>query len=780
MSNGSDVYEKRTKEDADDRQKERTGSQGGQNSQTANPSHIKLLINETRINELETKLLVLEQNNDQMSGLLRDYERNFELQFHRLAQLTDNEKENRIKTERLLAVLSDKNNVINYELSNKINTIQDVMEREEKWKYDQREKDLELYKTILSKLTEKVSETVKLEVEARFKADLENKTFTHTIGKKALEEINAVKGELDMVVKESKDNLKENNRECSERAHNLSKYIDSLVQTNSADGVKQVEKMKNFMSKLTDQIKSNILNQDEQSKLLEGKVKYLESYTAETKDEIFRYVLSSEERQTKRLKEFYDYMDNLVRTNVQKTNERIDLLSDGVDTNFKIVTEELMDTRSKLATRINSVEDIVKEQFKVLVIDLENILDRVYKMETLVGEYDKQNNYLKKKVEQDIAEILSKIEVKHVHDAVLRRIEYEELKNLNDTLRDDLVEFGQNVHGDMGELMKNFETNYLNLFERSKLTFEQMNRMAQSNIQMFEEFETNMQKMQDEANYQEVRNLWDTMLEKVESEELRKQVSERKEVEHYLHGTVHELTEELKNFQTVMYQNHENLTQAVQKNKDLSEKILKGNEDGLQLLVEQQTKDIYDRIDELEEELLLAKAVEEQWHVMLNRVESDVDGDIMRGIAKQIDTVAKDVEELKREKVGKKVQEELDRLSRELVTQKKTSEELQVKTLMDNLLNHLEFDMIIGNVDDKIVKNEETGKLILSKLALFNDQVTKIDKDITDGKGNSNKVNDALDAKISDALERLKKENHDMWVNAVELSQTVNTPDGKQ
>jgi hypothetical protein len=751
-----------------------------------NPSNIKLLINETRINELETKIIILEQNNNQMSGLLRDYERNFELQVHRLTQLSENEKENRVKTERLLSLFSDKSNLNNFELNNKINNIQDVMEREEKWKYDQREKDLELYKTILSKLTEKVSETVKLEVEARFKADMENKTLVHTIGQKALEEINAVRRDVDEMAKESKDNLKESTRECSERAHNLSKYIDSLVQTNTVDNSKQTEKLKNFISKLTDQIKSNILNQDEQNKVMNDKIKYLENYTVETKDEIFKYVLSCEERQTKRLKEFYDYIDNLVRVNIQKSNERIDLLADGVDNNFKLVSEELISTRSKLATRINSVEDTVKEQFKVLVVDLENILERVYKTENLIGDYDKQNNYLKKKIEQDIAEIISKIEVKHVHDAMLRKLEYEELKGQNDTLREDLIEFGQNVHGDMGELMKNFETNYLNLFERSKLTFEQMNRMAQSNIQMFEEFENNMQKMQDEANYQEVRNLWDTMLDKVENEGLRKQISERKEVEHYLHGTVHELSEEFKNFQGVVYQNHENLTQAVQKNRDFADKVLKGNEDGIQLLVEQQTKDIEDRIIALEEELLLAKAVEEHWQFMLNKVESEVDRGMLRNINKQVELLNDEVEEINKrlkqsqddDKVNKKVEAEIDRLSREIVTNRKTTDELQVKTLMDNILNHLEFDKIIENVNEKIVKNEETGKLILNKLDSFNQQVTKIDKDITGNKGMSNDINDTLDSKINDALERLKKENYDMWVNAVELSQTVNTPEG--
>jgi hypothetical protein len=710
------------------------------------------------------------------------------MQFNKLSQLQDNEKENRVKTERLFNILSDRSNVDNLQIKNKITVIQDVIEKEEKWKIEQREKDLEMYKTIIGKLTEKVSETVKLEVEARFKADMDGRAYTQVIGQKALEEINSVRRDIDVISKEARESYKDNNRECADRAHNLSKYVDSLLQNSNAENTKQIEKVKNFLSKLTDQVKSSIINQDEQNVNFDGKIKFLETYTAETKDEIFKYVIASEERQTKRLKEFYDYIDNLVRINTQRVNERIDSFSDSVDSNFKIVVDQLVDTRSKLSNRIEVIEDTVKEQFKVLVLDIETTLERIYKLEALLAEYDKQNKDIKHKIEQDLSEMLSRIEIKHANDSVIRKLEYEELKKANDLLREDLVEFGQNVQNDMGELMKNFETNYLNLFERSKLTFEQMNRMAQSNIQMFEEFENNMQKMQDEANYQEVRNLWDTMLEKVENEEMRKHISERKEVEHYLHGTIHEMSEELKNFQTIMYQNNENLTQAVQKNRDFADKVLKGNEEGFKLILDAETDKLNERVDELESELLIAKAVEEEWHKMLNTVEQKIDGEKLGLINKRIDQLYGEIEDLHRqlkiseaeEKVNNKIAEELDRLSKELVQQKRISDEIQAKALMDNLINKIDLEDRTENILEKVVKSDATGNLILSKLAQFNEQITKVDKDITDSKNNfSNNLSDALDVKIGDALERMKRENYDMWVSAVELSQSVNTPEGK-
>jgi hypothetical protein len=231
-----------------------------------------------------------------------------------------------------------------------------------------------------------------------------------------------------------------------------------------------------------------------------------------------------------------------------------------------------------------------------------------------------------------------------------------------------------------------------------------------------------------------------------------------------------------------MYQNNENITGEVKKNRDFTEKVLKGNEEGLQLMFEEKTKQMHERIDILEEELLLAKAIEEEWHHMLNKVEAQVDGDTTRKMNERIDNLDSEVEainkKLKQNENDKKLSEELANITKDVAKQKQTTDEVQIKSLMDNMMNKLEFQMIVGNVNEKIVKNEETGKQILEKLSLFNEQVTKIDKDITK-KSIHLDVEDVLESKISDALERLKQENHDMWVNAVELSQSVNTPDGK-
>ncbi len=66
-----------------------------------------LLANETKISELETKIITLEQGNQFLAEQIRSNERNFEIQLKRLGQQTDMEKDNRQKIERFVGMLTD-------------------------------------------------------------------------------------------------------------------------------------------------------------------------------------------------------------------------------------------------------------------------------------------------------------------------------------------------------------------------------------------------------------------------------------------------------------------------------------------------------------------------------------------------------------------------------------------------------------------------------------------------------------------------------------------------
>src|SRR5690606_21705472 len=142
------------------------------------------------------------------------------------------------------------------------------------------------------------------------------------------------------------------------------------------------------------------------------------------------------------------------------------------------------------------------------------------------------------------------------------------------------------------------------------------------------------------------------------------------------------------------------------------------------------------------------KGVDEVMKNILSQVEASADQQMTNDLERMnniLDNHTREIDELqkqlKQEKdiieainqdESHKIAQELDKLSAEMESQKKATNEIQVKAVMDSMLNKLEFENIIGNVNEKIVRNEETGKMILVKLDRFNEQITKIDKDISE------------------------------------------------
>jgi len=68
------------------------------------------LASEIKINELETKLITLEQGNQFLADQIRTNEKNFEVQLKRLGQQSDMEKDNRQKVEKFVGMLTDQVN----------------------------------------------------------------------------------------------------------------------------------------------------------------------------------------------------------------------------------------------------------------------------------------------------------------------------------------------------------------------------------------------------------------------------------------------------------------------------------------------------------------------------------------------------------------------------------------------------------------------------------------------------------------------------------------------
>ena len=275
-------------------------------------SNFKLLANETRLNELESKLLIMEQNQFQLINQLKNSEFKNEIMNNDHKFFKNNEENRQERIEKIIELMKDQSLVEKNELKSKINLIEEILSREEKFKQEQRERDLELYKTMINSITDKVSETVKLEIDARFKADLENKVITQNMAQRFISEIDDVKTKIEVFESQNTIKHKENGKECSERANALSKYVDSQILEYSGGNSKSLNNLKTIISKLTEEIKNSIKNQDNINESLEFQLNRLSVEQAKKNQELLEQMQETEDRINGKLKEYKEYNEAII------------------------------------------------------------------------------------------------------------------------------------------------------------------------------------------------------------------------------------------------------------------------------------------------------------------------------------------------------------------------------------------------------------------------------------------------------------------------------------
>ena len=136
-------------------------------------------------------------------------------------------------------------------------------------------------------MTDKIKETIKAEIDARFKADMENKLLNENIYKNTENELMNLKKEIEEINNNIISKVKTVSKECSERAHNVSKYTDQQI-TKAILGKNEVlDNMKKYMEQFILQVKNNITAQNSQNKLFDDRLKEAESHMVKTKNDNF-------------------------------------------------------------------------------------------------------------------------------------------------------------------------------------------------------------------------------------------------------------------------------------------------------------------------------------------------------------------------------------------------------------------------------------------------------------------------------------------------------------
>ena len=324
---------------------------------------------DSKIKDLESKLTTLEQANKILVERINDNEKNFALYKKQIEINNIEEKENRYKTEKVMNIISEQNNANSNDLNMKINMLQERMVKGDENKSQQRQFDLESQKYLIGKLTEKITKTVKSEVEARYKADMDGKIFSQKLSNKFESSLDILKKEIEEITNQTRVEMQNISRECSERTHNVSKYIDQQIQDAVFGKGSSNEELKNFVRKLTEQVKSSLISISNKHEIIENRLNNLENRDNTNKNEYHKFMDLAEKRLMKKINDVKLFTEINMTRHDQYLEQNIKNITLKIEKDIQFIAGQLIDTRQKINERFEKIFEEHHSQYKNICED---------------------------------------------------------------------------------------------------------------------------------------------------------------------------------------------------------------------------------------------------------------------------------------------------------------------------------------------------------------------------------------------------------------------------
>ena len=709
---------------------------------------------ESKINSLETKLYLLEQKNESLLAKLNSHEENFDTKIKKLEKNNLEGKKNLKKTENTIAYLNKLNNDNSADIKKKISFIHSNLEKNEEYKNEQRKIDIELQKNILNTITEKIKETIKAEVDARFKADLENKILNENLFKNAENEISKIKKEIEEINSNIISKLKTLSKECSERAHNVSKYTDQQISNAVLGKTEVLDNVKKYMEQFVLKVKNNITNQNEQNKLFDERLKEAEKHFEKTKNDNFGYMLDVEkrfERKMNTLKKFFEINlkkhDNFLDSNMKN-------FSIAIDKNFNFLAGLIIDMRQKENETFKNFQKKSDEKFKSTVTDLEKICERVYQYENSLNVFDKQNNLLIKNIAQSLNAIKTRLDVYKVNQKILYTIENNLMQEQVTYLQKGLESTNMQLVANINKLQENSQNSTSTIM----LELERHQKIIDMNHQSANKRFLYIETKNDEN---EVKQIMNDMLNNIENINLIDSLQNSKTSEFEINKIVQKQQNELDIL------NKDNI-QSKQKNEELNNKLkdIENKFDTSYTNLEQNLNSIMKIQNEIKE-AEISEAVSNCMNYMITNIENQLTKEQMDDFSKfDLSKMTTSLDNLN-EKI-KSVKSSTKSNSDEISDIKLSLKSLENSVLKNNSSNK-NTDLNIKIAMNQMLNNVEFSN-VYSLLKNNKGQNVEFSEDL------KQKCGEIVDNKIKTELEKFKIENENLWQKAVEANEKLNKP----
>ena len=717
---------------------------GGRENEGFNP-----YVMDSKIKDLESKLETLEQANKILLERINNNEKNFTLQIKQMEVNNAEERENRYKAEKALNIISEQNNANSNDLNMKINILEEKMVKGDENKTQQRQFDLESQKYLIGKLTEKITKTVKSEVEARYKADMDGKIFSQKLSNKFESSLDTLKKEIEEITNQTKIEIQNISRECSERTHNVSKYIDQQIQEAVFGKSGSNEELKNFVRKLTEQVKSSLISISKKHEIIENRLNNLENKDDKKKNDYHNFMSLVEQRLMKKINDVKLFTEINLTRHDQYIEQNMNDIILKIEKNIQFIAGQLIDTRNKINERFEKIFEEHHDQYKKMCEDMEEICNRIYKYENLIKEYENKYNNVIENVNKSIANIYVREDVQIVQERIIKTIEcnflQEQINDIHNALQTCNLQFNEN----MNELNKGSNNTFQLLEKQLKDQKNDIIKMADENKLEFEKFKMNSDNI-------EVKQIVNEMVTKVDNLLVMESIQNSKNAEYNIMKKIEDHNNNILN----------SIAQIKNNKEDIS--VLKDKVSTIQSSLDASGQNMSGMADQM-------KKMREEAHEL----------EMKESVGKVMDLILTNIENtLTKEKMDKMSQFDLNKMRETIIDLEDKYNSLsntntEIETIKESI-NQL-------NNEQEILKNKPKGgdDIKLATIQMINNvEFENIYSILNSGKIGGSKeeinmkdYNEMVDNKINNAMEKIKNDNENMWIKSVLMKDKVTDPE---
>ena len=379
-----------------------------------------------------------------------------------------------------------------------------------------------------------------------------------------------------------------------------------------------------------------------------------------------------------------------------------------------------------------------------LIEDLEQVLKRQYQVEDLFNKNLNDHKKLYEQCEKKLQDLKIEFDVNIVNERLIRYVELNEINDRINQTNNILNQFSAQSINNMNLMNKNSNEISNQIIERINYLQNILNQIIENNTKRFS-------KLDKESSEIQTKQIINEMIFKLEENDILKQISKLKGDTIFLGNNLKDNTKSINNIDTQISSIIKTLSESGGEMGNMKD-IIKEREEK-----EQIQKIMNDIISNIENELL-----EDKLKTQLNSLSNEINSNIKNN-KKDIQTLKKEIERLTNES---------NQLLEEQMKNNKSKmgmNEQEVKSTLQQILNKVEFQNIYSILNGKGNVNIKTNDLSsLQKQIIDNNEVTK--KALVNYRY-------VIDNKINNVVERFKKENIDMWTNAVQLSQKYIQPE---